>query len=226
MLGIVHTSSSTIPVKIPERIKAAVSSQAFSDNPKDFRFDLCWVVSDVSSILKKGVGSVNLVHHAWVFDDIMPGQRRFMQVPVGVFNLDDQKWLGRLLPAEKAGKGDRDAPIESVSNMRVSVHADKRNKWVMCCSPNNARIHFDSALPAIAFWSTAVNHEAKPPKVLIQLNWMLLGRPSKLYSQLQSCQTLGALLNYMATPEGRAEISTELGGEGPINALLNAFGAL
>eukprot|EP00472_Partenskyella_glossopodia_P001223 CAMPEP_0197542884 /NCGR_PEP_ID=MMETSP1318-20131121/67941_1 /TAXON_ID=552666 /ORGANISM="Partenskyella glossopodia, Strain RCC365" /LENGTH=514 /DNA_ID=CAMNT_0043102177 /DNA_START=809 /DNA_END=2349 /DNA_ORIENTATION=+ len=164
ILAILHFSSSTFGAKIPPHIKTQISKTCFDPQTTNFSFEFVWYASMVQDVIspKKGHGgqaSLNMVHHAWVHKNIQPGERRFASAGVGVFNLDDDKWTGRLQKPKggKQSKGDRDCVIGSISGSRVSVHSDKRNKWIMCCSPNNGKIYFDYARQdAVVFWSVCV----------------------------------------------------------------------
>ena len=102
-----------------------------------------------------------------------------MKVAMGVFNIpseNDSNQPCGLIPPQKSKKknqaaGDRNLVLGMMTPNRVSVHANKRDKYSMCCSPNNALIHFEKKSPMVGFWSAAVDSESKPPRVLIQLNW-------------------------------------------------------
>jgi len=52
-------------------------------------------------------------------------------------------------------------PYGHLRPFRVSVHSDRRDPWVMCCSPNNCALLVDTTQPLSAFWS--VSHKAKTP---------------------------------------------------------------
>lgn len=225
MLALLHASSSCVHLTIPAKIKKAVA-ECFVDNTDEFAFSFFWSVSDISEIQGRpkgwkkrkgrgngegndsrmeGVGSVNVVHHAWTFSDVQPGQRRSALVPMGVFNIGaldttpGRDWKGVLMSCPgKESKGDRDAAIGRLRPCRVSVHADKRNKWAMCCSPNNGKIYYDKKLPLIAFWTAAVDQGSKPARVIVQLNWVLTSPNLVLFEILQKNHTLPELLDALS----------------------------
>mmetsp|Transcript_40027 Transcript_40027/g.64189 ORF Transcript_40027/g.64189 Transcript_40027/m.64189 type:complete len:304 (-) Transcript_40027:297-1208(-) len=200
--AILRATTDDVDLQIPDKIKTAIAACFAKDesSPNEFAFEYIWCASQISDILKpKDGGSVNLVHHAWVYKDIQPGQRRQCQMPMGVFNMgDENKWAGRLEVKNPASKGGRDASHDKCTPQRVSVHAAKRNKWVMCCSPNNAKIYFDLKNPLIAFWSAAIDRDAEKPRILVQFNWMFTQRiTASTYSLLQKASTLKELLDGM-----------------------------
>mmetsp|Transcript_40028 Transcript_40028/g.64190 ORF Transcript_40028/g.64190 Transcript_40028/m.64190 type:complete len:326 (-) Transcript_40028:127-1104(-) len=224
--AILRATTDDVDLQIPDKIKTAIAACFAKDesSPNEFAFEYIWCASQISDILKpKDGGSVNLVHHAWVYKDIQPGQRRQCQMPMGVFNMgDENKWAGRLEVKNPASKGGRDASHDKCTPQRVSVHAAKRNKWVMCCSPNNAKIYFDLKNPLIAFWSAAIDRDAEKPRILVQFNWMFTQRiTASTYSLLQKASTLKELLDGMKSQ--KADIEKEIGGSAPIDELLNTF---
>ena len=52
----------------------------------DFEFDFFWVVSDISTILRKHAAFVlNLVHHPWCFPNVGLGASVQNTIPIGIF---------------------------------------------------------------------------------------------------------------------------------------------
>jgi len=229
ILALVHAKNSVVELSIPGNIKKAISLH-FSDKNPEFAFEFVWCVSQISDIFKPKEGSVNFVHHAWVFPDIQPGQRRQCETPFGVFNLSGDgtegkdEWRGIVFKPEKF-RPNRDMSIGECHGLRVSVHADKRNKYIMCCSPNNGKIYFmrpnsGKAPPLIAFWSAAVEQEAKTPRVLVQLNWLYTQESPLMRQVLQECVNLKDIKSKILGDEpGTRGLVDEAGGEAPFRAL-------
>ncbi len=242
LLALIHCDTATAPLAVPRRVATTIAKACFNETKTNFAFEFVWAVYDISEILedkrrrprKKGsqetnttpnIASLNLVHHSWVFPDAAPGQRRSANIPIGVLEVEGSR-VNQLLPCPgKPGKGDRDLPIGNLAPCRISVHADKRNKYAMCCSPNNARVYFRKSDPVVAFWSFAVapGRASDPARVLIQLNFLLTRPNEPLHDILQSSGTFGKLIKTISeSPEGL--IAAGCPGHA-LSALASVFGA-
>ncbi|GAB5369274.1 hypothetical protein AAMO2058_001391000 [Amorphochlora amoebiformis] len=236
ILCVLYGKRENIEFQIPDFIASSVASTCFK-NPQNskFGYEFAFIISDVAGVLKTGPnkrgkgggGGLNLVHHAWVYPKIMPGQRRQKQIWIGAFNLRDKEFSGRLKPAPTNSKGDRDVRVEGLAPHRISVHGDKRNRNVMCCSPNNAKIYLDEKAPVTAFWSVSVDPDEEHPRVLCQLHWIFhglsrdKGENGLLYGLIQKSSTIKQIL--AALEDNKGPVGKILGGMAPVKALNFVF---
>eukprot|EP00658_Telonema_sp_P-2_P012397 TRINITY_DN14718_c0_g1_i5.p1 TRINITY_DN14718_c0_g1~~TRINITY_DN14718_c0_g1_i5.p1 ORF type:complete len:380 (+),score=76.08 TRINITY_DN14718_c0_g1_i5:1283-2422(+) len=151
LLAVVHSHSDLTPTKLPPEVEAAVGAAGVSS------YDLFVCLSDMSEIVAENGEVINLVHHAWAYPGVMPGDKMMGQFLMGAFTFPG----GGVGPmASKV-----DMPINTLSPMRISVHSQKGG---MCCSPNNARVALDLSQPVCVCW-TVCAEASKRACVSLQL---------------------------------------------------------
>lgn len=123
------------------------------DIDTDYEFDFFWVVSDVSTIVKKHHASIwNLVVHPWCFPKVTLGSPDALNIiPIGLFTTmhPDRCHL-------EEAKQSNGLTVNDLCFMKVHVHKHARDEWAMCCSPDNAAFRMSRRADLSFFWSATI----------------------------------------------------------------------
>jgi hypothetical protein len=143
------------------------------------------------------------VHHSWCFPECPPGERQGMNLLCGIFPVST-------CPSPRndptAGKGA--LAYSRLTPQRISIHSDKRDRYIMCCSPNNARFFIDIN-ESMTVFITAAHVPTRPqgpssnaqqqPRAVVSLQWLLHRSNSSLDRVVQSSKNINELIIGMST---------------------------
>lgn len=127
-----------------------------------------------------------------------------MNLPSGIFPV-----TGCNGPRFDSNGGRGSLAYNRLTSQRISIHSDKRDRYSMCCSPNNARFFIDMR-ESMTVFITAAHVPPRPAKAataaatsdvraVVSLQWLLHRPDPSMERIIQSSRNMSQLIAGLAT---------------------------